>query len=130
MTEIKAGPDLDRAVAEAIGLVCTHRVLGSDMQFFSDPRDPLAGLMTFIPSTDLNYAFRAAEMAGVFSENQIVLRRDNTDETWEVAEVFPSCEIILASEDTPHLAICQAVLKIVEARRLAEESRKRVLENQ
>ncbi len=37
-------------------------------------------------------------------------------------------EIILASEDNPPLAVCAAVLRGVRARKLAEESRERILQ--
>ena len=102
------GPDLDRAVAEAIGLVCTHRVLGSGLQFFSDPRDPLPGLRAFQPSTDLNDAFHAAEETGLFEGRwlgRLVTGWAIMDlETMNVVGQDRGCS-------TPALAICAAILK-------------------
>lgn len=136
MTEIKPGPELDRAVAEAIGLVCTHRVLCGDMQVFFDPRDPdpLPRLKEFSPSTDMNDAFMALDQSDILTENRVVFRRDITGEKWEIVDVyvgsepFTCHEIILASEDNPPLAVCAAVLRGVRARKLAEESRERILQ--
>lgn len=111
MEKISEGPELDQAVAEAIGLVCTHRVLGSNIIFWSDPQAALDAPRTFEPSTNLNNAFRAAEAVGLFNDNHRVLRKDTSDETWEIADVFFNRETIVASEGTPALAICAAVLK-------------------
>ena len=115
MVEIKEGPELDRAVAEAIGLICTHQVLYSDIRFWADPRDGTNTVpRTFNPSTNLNNAFHAAEVVGLFNDSHRVIHKDNEDGTWEVADIFANIEVILASEDTPSLAICAAILKVME----------------
>jgi len=38
--EIKAGIELDRAIAGVIGMTCTHRALGTEIEFYADPRCP------------------------------------------------------------------------------------------
>lgn len=110
------GPDLDRAVAEAIGLVCalqSHDIplRSSDgKQFFSDPRDPLPGLRAFQPSTDLNDAFHAAEETGLFEGRwlgRLVTGWAIMDlETMNVVGQDRGCS-------TPALAICAAILKVL-----------------
>ena len=70
MIEIKEGAELDRAVASAIGLINTHRLLNSETPLFVDPRAGTSAVpKTFSPSTDLNNAFFAAE--SVFGEYTI-----------------------------------------------------------
>lgn len=110
MEKISEGPDLDRAVAEAIGLVCQAKVLGSDVQFFSDPRDPLPGLRVFQPSTDLNDAFHAAELTGLFDEWTIGKFSNPPRSGWGIeGDDSPDCNLY----DTPALAICAAILKVL-----------------
>lgn len=111
MIEIKEGADLDRAVAEKIGLVATHKTIGSDHWLFIDPRDgTLATPRYFQPSTNLRDAFIAADKVGLFGDRHRVLRKE-TDETWEIAEVLASSEVIVSSEYNPRLAICAAILR-------------------
>jgi len=112
--EIKEGPDLDLAVAEVIGLVCQAMVLGNGMQFFFDPRDPLPGLRTFLPSTNLDDAFRAAEAVGLFNvvrDGPEVHLAKTIDGQWEILTGGSEMGYI-AREATPALAICAAILKV------------------
>lgn len=114
MIEIKEGIDLDRAIAGVIGLVCTQRVLGSDIEFYADPRaGTLAVPRTFKPSTDLNDAFRAAEAAGLFDgtrDGPEVHLAKTIDGMWEI--LIGGSEMgYLTREATPALAICAAILK-------------------
>ena len=111
MVEIKAGPELDRAVAEAIGLVSTHRVLGSDIEFWSDPRAPREAPRTFHPSMDLNDAFYAGEAVGLFTSVRSI--RPNRYH-WEVIEDGDPLERIISKGDTPALAICAAILELAK----------------
>ena len=114
MVEIKSGSELDRAVAEAIGFVATHRVLGG-LEAFVNPRDGSgAKPMIFMPSVDLNDAFSAAEAVWLFKDGDHVLRQEVSDESWEVARLYSSSEVIVSSETTPALAICGAILALAE----------------
>lgn len=97
------GPELDRAVAEAIGLVATHRTIDG-RTWFVDPRDgTLAVPIEFRPSTDLNHAFQAAEMAGMF------LELNRLADSWQAHTYAMNGKSCTAP--TPALAICYAILK-------------------
>ena len=98
MAKTSRFPEIDLAVAEAIEL--TNSVDGTPA--------------VIRPSTDLNDAFLAASLAGLFNDSHRVLRKDVSDETWEIADVFFNRELIVSSEDTPELAICAAILKVTE----------------
>ena len=63
MVEIKPGAELDRAVAEAIGLKATHKVLCGGYYFVRPGDEMEAFPVKFAPSVDLNAAFFAAEKA-------------------------------------------------------------------
>jgi len=108
--EIKAGVELDRAVAGVIGLICTQRVLGSDVEYYVDPRDGTSAIPErFQPSTDLNAAFAAAEAVGLFDFHTI----DHYCPKWQVRPVSMPEDCIPVSEgETPALAICAAILKL------------------
>jgi hypothetical protein len=113
VVEIKEGSELDRVIAESIRLVIAHRVLGyNNMEFWSDPRSPSEVPRTFKPSTNLNNAFYAAEVIGVFN-NYRMLRKNRLQ--WEVIEIGESLDRIISSGETPALAICAAVLDMGEA---------------
>lgn len=104
--EIKEGPELDRAVAEAIGLINSHR----RVELFIDPRDGKdAAPRTFNPSTDLNDAFKAAEVFGVINSYRVL--RTNRHH-WEIYEIGESLDRVVSSGETPALAICAAILKV------------------
>jgi hypothetical protein len=114
VVEIKEGPELDRAVAQAIGLICTHRVLGSDIEFYVDPQDGTDTVpRTFNPSTNLNDAFRAAEAVAKDFYGSVELPPCITVDNrtgWR-------CTIEDSPEGrgkTPALAICAAILKVTE----------------
>lgn len=136
-TEIKAGPELDRAVAEAIGdpFPRAHDwehtgLSGYDLSFYRcvqcgdldaqdfepvyDPKDPCVRPY----STDLNAAFAAAERVGLFGDRRRVchvLRRDDVTDLWVVTlPVCPDAWEDVSSEATPALAICAAILKLRE----------------
>ena len=108
MVDIKSGSELDRAVAEAIG----WRI---------DPSRPLdwigsngVSVEEFRPSVDLNDAFDAAEAVWLFKDGDHVLRQEASDESWEVARLYSSSEVIVSSEATPALAICAAILELAK----------------
>ena len=97
MLEIKAGPELDRAVAEAIWL--------RPEDYFGDNGE----FVPFRPSTDLNAAFAAAERAGMFLElNRL---------SWGWQAGTHAMKANYAVGPTPALAICAAVLEVVTARK-------------
>lgn len=116
MVETKSGPELDRAVAAAIGLLCTSRVLGADIEFWADPRAPREVPRTFNPSVDLNDAFYAADAIGLFNESYRGICKEPSDDTWGVVDVLSNCERVISSEDTPSLAICAAILELVKGK--------------
>lgn len=96
MIEIKEGPELDRAVAEAIGL----------KEWCS-------------PSMDLNEAFYVAELAGLFNvvrDGHEVHLAKTIDGEWEI--LMGGSEMgYLTRESTPALAICAAILKMEALKR-------------
>ena len=96
MVEIKAGPELDRAVADVLGLQSTY-------------------VRPY--STDLNAAFAAAERVGLFSETfWRTLGMDEFGETWGVFEQDGNCKRSIGRENhrTPALAICAAILDLAK----------------
>ena len=119
--EIKAGLELDRAVAGLIGLTCTHRVLGSDEEYYVDPRDGTPAIPErFQPSTDLNAAFAAAEAVGLFEKYHLCCGEWEGSRLWEINEFLTDGfvvedEIVLASGPTAALAICAAILNLKTA---------------
>jgi hypothetical protein len=96
MIEIKAGPELDRAVAEAIGgTPHPEGVMG--------PALPVP----FCPSTDLNAAVAAAQQV---SDHFLLSRNRVTGDKWEASvKNVPPRKWILG--ETACLAICQAILE-------------------
>jgi len=135
MIEIKEGPELDRAVAVAVGFRRVIQVgpkpdfsksfglfhdlppaelveIGAD-----DPRMPAAIIPKY--STDLNAAFAAAERAGLFetSREVFLIRGRRSPFAWEVHWVPPLQPIPqmvqgdYVEASTPALAICAAILK-------------------
>jgi hypothetical protein len=133
MSEIKSGPELDRAVAVAVGFRRVIQV-GPKPDFKSplldsrpaelveiwadDERMPAKIIPKY--STDLNAAFAAAEKAGLFeTSREVFLIRDRRSPfMWEVHWVPPfQPKLPLVQGDyveasTPALAICAAILKL------------------
>lgn len=115
MVDIVAGPELDAAVAKAIGLnaeilngVCmvAHADLDDDA-FSYRPRFENFEQQSFEPSIDLNVAWPAAIQAGLFSMH--VVDRNS---------VYPAdiCRgdkgTVQAEGPTAAVAICAAILKL------------------
>ena len=102
MVEIKAGRELDRAVAEAIGNTGSPHPEG-----YMGPSLPVP----FLPSTDLNAAFSAAEAAKLFDYYYLM----HGENQWEILE---QCDAPFAGEElfvtapTVSLAICAAILRL------------------
>ena len=103
MIEIKAGPELDRAVAEAIGEAYAAEAPEGFVGIW-DKWGP--DLLRY--STDLTAAFSAAEKVGLFEDYQLrkyraverrwdMIQKDND---WHTTPQAP----------TPALAICAAIL--------------------
>lgn len=108
--EIKPGPELDRAVAEAVGVPhSTGHESGLCFRTDLDPWEP------FAPSADLNAAFEAAEKQGLF--DVVSLTRDEFQKSrrWAVEEFVCSKKemfSVIATGPTAALAICAAILKL------------------
>lgn len=126
MIEVKEGIDLDRAIAGVIGLICTQRVLGSDIEFYVDPREGTNAVpRTFNPSTNLNNAFYAAEVTGLFLGCSHILGHGslvNPDGPWWVNHTrYRDDELSdysqVGSGATAALTICAAILKLEELKR-------------
>ena len=119
MLEIKAGLELDRAVAEVIDMVSTHRVLGSDIEFWVDPRAPRDVPRAFNPSVDLNDAFYAGEVVGLFSverDGAEVHLAKTIDGQWEILTGGSEMGYV-SREPAPSLAICAAILVMASGRK-------------
>jgi hypothetical protein len=136
MTEIKPGPELDIAVAEAIGrpldqhyglyhCKSCHRYKidrytmrdGCFCDCDMPPGGPVPRLeyveSGFRPSTDLNAAFAAAEAVGLFDEWALT----HSMVSWRITPAKQGLwfiDPVLALEFTPALAICAAILKLKE----------------
>ena len=125
MTVIKPGPELDRAVAEAVDPLCTVAMCVADGCRDAPPDtegDVLAvwkwnGERTYILlpkfSTDLNAAFAAAEKVGLFRKQCCLLQ----DTYWHVWGRFTGRTLgpeFNERGETPALAICAAILKLKE----------------
>lgn len=111
MVEIKAGPELDRAVAEAIGDE-------PGLPFSIARADRGEEGFTYRPcSTDLNAAFAAAEKVGLFDYHAAEL--DWEDGRWYVQWLVDPGHGGLgdsAVATTPALAICAGILELKEAK--------------
>ena len=130
MIEIKPGPELDRAVAEAIGLQVEEYYLPSfcavflpdgktadefGAKGFAASLDSGERPVHWAPSTDLDAAFAAAEGVGLFDDPSVLLRKGqrNGEICWFLdRDVGIPISIVFAH--TPALAICAAVLKLAE----------------
>lgn len=104
MVEIKAGAELDKVVAEAIGYDAT-------IYYSHDLERNVCLLLpsekSFSPSADLNAAFDAAEQAGLFTSNRALKANRHR---WELVEIGDPLDRTVSSGDTPSLAICAAIL--------------------
>lgn len=121
MVEIKAGPELDRAVAEA----CGHRVIVQESDWMGFRKGDLLlapwGRLAMsdsdikrLPacSTDLNAAFAAAEKVGLFGDPNAMLQRDDEGQ-WRIRLMYVGGGV-MSVQPTPALAICAAILKLKE----------------
>ena len=112
--ELEAGPELDAAVAKAIGIEGEMY----DGEFFVR----LPGRMfrsEWRPSTDLNAAFEAAEKAELFGiethprDPYKHLSLDFVVGMWRMGYLSANCaQETLAHATTPAVAICRAILKL------------------
>lgn len=105
LVEIKAGPELDRAVAEAVGVKVEASAYNLHRMHRVD--GPGSGL-PFMPSEDLNAAFAAAEKVGLFERWSL---RGGGGDSWGL---YWGDLNIGVNEPTPALAICAAILKLSE----------------
>ena len=105
MVEIKAGPELDRAVAEVmVGAGNQHK------EGWMGPSLPIP----FLPSTDLNAAFDAAEAVGLFEKYAI--SKGGGDGYVVFRDVaYHEDDDEIACEATAALAICAAILAMHES---------------
>jgi hypothetical protein len=139
--EITPGPELDRAVAEAVGETVISREEavakcndwrlrqpephGPDFEswfvgeWYLDGQ-PNSGGLDSLPSysTDVHAAFAAAEKVGLFCGYNLGVRADVvTKEGWWVVGLtcdYSTDDDVLSRADTPALAICAAILKLKE----------------
>ena len=126
MIEIKPGAELDRAVAEAVGLtwpvverperrvVGLYEVIPGNAVKVGARDDLVTDAMIPNYSTDLNAAFAAAEKVGLFDKYRLG-RLNNGD--WELVLNCdcPMEDEFIACERTPTLAMCAAILELKEA---------------
>ncbi len=129
MVEIKAGPELNLAVAEAIGVVAVHeweltdlsshfmsvyecKNCGDQVMAEGKPLDDPGDLCLAPCSTDLNAAFAAAEKVGVFDENRFF--RDKRTEQYGLSPTNILSTRMFPMAATPALALCVAILKLKE----------------
>ena len=129
MIKIKEGPELDLAVAEAIGVKCyLSKERDTPLCVVTGPGSEVLNKLNasgvswrntfpFQPSIDLNAAFAATEKFGLFSGNHLHIPGPGnfcamlyklSDGIWHVSgnsgERYSDAE-------TPALAICAAILK-------------------
>jgi hypothetical protein len=121
----KPGRELDKAVAEAIGLESAiFRISGVHVTL--QEWDELRGVehhtyegnmpcLQFHPSGDLNAAFAAAEKVGIFDGGDMLQKL--SDGIWEVWGVHNE----IGRGATPALAICAAILKLKEKADVSQE---------
>ena len=118
--EIKEGPELDRAVAEAIGLLWTgpYGSRRGGGQKFCWPGETVPPRYvdvggTWSPSTDLNAAFEAADKVGLFDKNKhdAILGKTSSGQ-WEI--VWGTDDEDTVTAPSPALAICAALLELKE----------------
>ncbi len=122
-TEIKPGPELDQAVAEAIGMIgtctCHTRAMVpyqklKPITYHCGSCGQVAGVHHYQPfSTDLNAAFAAAEKVGLFDENR--LYRDKRTGQYGLDPTNIMSGRLFPMAPTPALAICAAILKLEES---------------
>jgi hypothetical protein len=128
MVEIKPSAALNKAVAEAIGLEAF--VDEDSLMCLVVPRqwDEIRGIehptcegdvacQRFRPSSDLNDAFAAANVAGLFASFWTTVGADELGEGWGVYDQDGNVKAVVAEAPTPALAICAAILKIKEDQR-------------
>ena len=118
-SKLEPGPELDKKIAELIGLKTIGINNGTplisprewdEMRGLEHPTGDIA-YIPFCPSTDLNAAFAAAEKVGLFLGGYCQLRQAcESPHTWCVSNVEWSPVYC----DTPALAVCAAILKLKE----------------
>jgi hypothetical protein len=118
--EIKPGGELDAAVAEACGIegcIKQMELPNGDLSrgFFYISYGSMANDQFWSPSTDFNAAFRAAAKVGLFRMFHRFLSDDEVS-GYAVYESNDDGFSVLASGETPALAICAAILKLSENR--------------
>lgn len=115
MTDISEGPELDLAVAEACRMNATiyyNHELSKNVCLL------LPSEKAFLPSSDLNDAFRAAEEVRVINHYRMLRMNRFNWEIYEVADVGDPDRTI-SNEETPALAICAAILVLFETNKEA-----------
>ena len=104
---LEAGRELDRLVALGCGFTLVYDN-GYDGEFKAElwPEEP----RVFHPSSDWNDAMWAAEKAGLFGTMEYAL--EQSVDGWMIVDaVFD--RPTLACDDSGQLAICRAILKVV-----------------
>lgn len=109
---LTAGPELDREIAEAIGLEVRYNDLGECYVRVSDGE-------AWLPSRDLNHAWEAADAAGLWNGERGPRYVTGDDGFGTVCELMPDYEGgehmgSIAFQDTAALAICAAIKEVVK----------------
>jgi hypothetical protein len=109
-TELEAGPELDAAVARAIGLNWKNATRTTMSAWYYPDDSGHATLPEF--SEDLNAAFEAAEKCGLFAQKFAELSFDRTKSEWRVYQ--SSYASFSVAGPTAAVAICRAILRLSE----------------
>lgn len=119
---MEPGPEMDRAVAEACGLVLDKRSSGALVRGLQRSRTILRKIedgtrgLHFRPSLEWDCAMFAAELFGLF-DSRVAGRMSQTlghdGKQWSVQECYePPLEYIGTKAPTGTLALCRAILKL------------------
>jgi len=120
MIKIKEGPELDLAVAEAIGVKCyLSKERDTPLCLVTGPGSEVLNKLNasgvswrntfpFQPSIDLNSALAAAEKV---SDYFVLNKCEFTEGKWDCKLVATDLATEWYRADTPALAICAAILK-------------------
>lgn len=119
--EIKPGPELDAAVAEAIGaesIAIEHGVCRCSVG--RKLSNKLCFNRIFEPSIDTEVAFEAAQLIELFESRSAKRLLQRNDGQWVVIEYQSGVSVYdmdrVGIGETPALAICAAILKLSENR--------------
>ena len=108
-SELEAGPEMERAVAEACGFPV---MLGFDTHCY-DLGNQTRVVEQYRPSTDWNDAMLAAEKVGLFDDAQLFMSGPRRGGWWMIGRHQP--REVIGDAPTGPLAICLAILRVNHA---------------